>query len=753
MLLKSNWITYQTGEYKDMHEKYGNPSPYFRRAFRCAQKPVKATLQMSALGVYMAYINGKCVAEDYLSPGWVDYAKKLPLVTYDVTDLLDLENAIGIVLGDGWAVGHLGSKYTFKRNNYSDRIEVTALLTLTYADGTVETLSTDQSWKATSGAIRRSDLYMGEYVDHRLSLGDFSTYDYDDSGWDSAEEVVFKFSRNLYLEAVSIPPIRVMHRLTGKLIAQTGNTYLYDFEQNMAGVVRFFATGTRGTVITVRHGELLTDGTLYTENLRKAEATDTYVLSGEGNELCRPLFTYHGYRYAEISVEGEAEIRDVITEVMHTDLPVAGEFRCSDAVVNRIYENALWGQRSNFMSVPTDCPQRDERLGWTADTQIFSLSAMYNMDCNAFYRKYLADIRDTQLGNGVVPAVAPMPHVGSFAYTGREAAAGWCEAPAVIAYYHYRMYGDKKVLRDTLPTVRRLLEYYAVESPDGIRSGEGAYGDWLSLGTKTDISLVSTAYYAYAAKLAMEFCEVLRYDEEAEEFEELYAFVRNAFRKRFLLDGGKLTSDTQTAYLLSYQFGLLTQDEAKPNLLRKLEEEDHKLSSGFLGIKYLLPTLCEFGASNLAYEILTNREYPGWGYSILNGATTIWEHWDSYTIDRGIRGGMNSFNHYSFGSCTEWMYAYCLGIRPDDREVGFVKRMNLHPYLDKTGRIKGACGYYTIPAGRIYVEWERKPDGCYLYHADVPESIAVDFAFDGMKVLSKIAKDGHYTYLLRCAEE
>ena len=752
MLLQSKWITYKTGDYKDLNEKYGNPSPYFRKSFVCTDKPIKATLQMSALGVYMAYINGKCVAEDYLSPGWVDYAKKLPLVSYDVTALIDTENAIGIVLGDGWAVGHLGSHYTFKRNNYSDRIEVTASLTLEYADGRAETIDTDGTWKANTGEILRSDIYMGEYVDHRLSLGNFSAADYDDTGWDAAEEVVFKFSRNLYLEAVQIPPIRVMHRLEGKLISQDGNCYLYDFEQNMAGVVSFSVKGRRGTTVTVRHGELLTDGNLYTENLRKAEATDTYVLSGEGTEHFRPLFTYHGYRYAELTVDGEAELSDIITEVMYTDLPVAGEFRCSDPIVNRVYENALWGQRSNFMSVPTDCPQRDERLGWTADTQIFSQSAMYNMDCNAYYRKYLADIRDTQLGNGAIPSVAPMPHVGSFAYTGREVAAGWSEAPAVIAHCHYRMYGDKTVLRDTLPMIRRLLDYYAMESPDGIRTGKGAYGDWLSLGTPTDLALVSTAYYAYAASLAAEFCRVLKYEEERTEYEELFSHVKSAFRNRFWTEEGRLTSDTQTAYLLSYQFGLLTKEEAKPNLLRALAENNNKLTTGFLGVKYLLPTLCEFGESDLAYEIITNREYPGWGYSVLNGATTIWEHWNSYTLDRGILGGMNSFNHYSLGSCTEWMYAYCLGIKPDPDAVGFKTCVLMHPYFDRTQKITVACGYYTVPAGHIYVEWERKPDGCYLYHADVPTSVEPDFHFEGMKILSKIGKDGHYTYLLREAD-
>ena len=746
MLLQSKWITYRTGEYKGRDARYGNPAPYFRRAFSCPSRPVRATLQMSALGVFCVYLNGRRVGEDYLAPGWVDYAKKLPLVTYDVTAYLDTENAIGVVLGDGWAVGHLGSSYTFKRNNYSDRIEFTARLSIEFDDGTTDTLVTDGTWRATTGEILRSDLYMGEYVDRRLALGDFSAPDYDDASWDSAEEVVFKFSRNLFLEAVSIPPIRVKHRLPGREIAREENTYLFDFGQNMAGVVSLRASGTCGTRLTIRHGELLTDGGLYTKNLRKAEATDVFVLAGDGEELLRPLFTYHGFRYAEITVKGKADLSDVTAEVMYTDLAVTGHFWCSDALVNRIYENALWGQRSNFMSVPTDCPQRDERLGWTADTQIFSQSAMYNMDCNAYYRKYLADIRDTQLGNGVIPAVAPMPHVGSFAYTGREAAAGWCEAPGVIALCHYRMYGDRRVLRDTLPMLDRLLAYYRTESPDGVRSGEGAYGDWLSLGKKTDLSLVSTAYYAYAARLAAEFCEILHYEQEEQEYRELYAFVKDAFRRQFLSDDGRLTCDTQTAYLLSYQFGLLSREETEGNLVRTLAEANDALTTGFLGVKYLLPTLCDFGYTDLAYKIITSRDYPGWGYSILNGATTIWEHWDSYTNERGILGGMNSFNHYSLGSCTEWMYEYVLGIRPG--APGFAKAL-MQPHMDLSGRITQAAGSYLAPAGEIYTEWERKPDGCYLYHADMPEEMEVEFAFPGMKTLSRIAKDGHYTYLLR----
>ena len=425
MLFDSKWITYKTGEYKGVDDKYGNPAPYFRRQFSISGDVKRAEILASALGVFKIYLNGAEVDSDYLSPGWVDYSKKLPYVSYDITDKLAENNAVGVIVADGWAVGHIGSNYTFKRANYSDRIEFTALISIEYVDGRIDEIATDGLWKASKGEILRSDIYMGEYVDHRLSLGNFSLVDYDDSAWDQAEETIFKFSRNLYLEKYPLPPIRVKHTFKPILIAQNGNEYTYDVTQNIAGVLHLRLKGECGAMVTLRHGELFVEGKIYTENLRKAEATDTYILSGEGIEEFRPLFTFHGFQFAEIKIDGNVEILDVTAEAMYTDLDSVGDFKCSDEVVTKIYQNALWGQRDNFLSVPTDCPQRDERLGWTGDAQIFCKSAMWNMDCKVFYEKYMADVRDAQLGNGVIPAVAPLPHVGSYDYCGREVSAGW----------------------------------------------------------------------------------------------------------------------------------------------------------------------------------------------------------------------------------------------------------------------------------------------------------------------------------------
>ncbi len=745
MLFDSKWITYKTGEYASADDKYGNPSPYFRHKFTTKGEVKKATLYASALGVFKLYFNGHAVGNDYLSPGWVNYSKKLPFIRYDITPFIKENNAIGVVLGDGWAVGHLGSDYAFKRNGYSDRIEFTSMLEIEYTDGTIEQISSDTSWKATSGAIRRSDIYMGEYIDNRLNLGDYSVYDYDDSSWDNAEESIFKFSRNLYLEEVYIPPIVVKHTFKPVLIKKTNNKFLYDVSQNISGVLRCTFRGTQGSEVIIRHGELLLDGELYTENLRQAEATDTYILSGKGDEQFRPLFTFHGFRYAEITINGDVDIVDICAEAMYTDLVSTGDFYCSNDITTKIYHNALWGQRDNFLNVPTDCPQRDERLGWTGDAQIFCQSAMFNMDCRDFFKKYLADVRDAQLGNGVIPAVAPVPPVGSYAYTGYDASAGWSEAIAEIPYCHYKMYGDKNIIRDNLPALKKLLDYYEIESPNYIRGYVGRYGDWLSLGNKTDLSVISTLYYARAAYLAAELCKIIS-DYEENRYRTLYQNIKNAFCEKFIDEDGRILSDTQSAYVIAYKFGITDLESTRKNLIRKFEEDDGKLTTGFLGIRFLLPTLCDIGKSDIAYRLITNTEYPGWGYSIVNGATTIWERWDSYTKENGIKKGMNSFNHYSLGSCTEWMFTYCLGINPQICAPGF-KRVNFSPYFDLSGSITSASGHYDTDYGRINVSWNKENE-YFKYEVTVPEEIKCNFIFDNMQIISKNQNSGKYTFIL-----
>jgi len=747
MHFNSKWITYATGPFRSLEAKYGNPAPYFRKTFCLKGDVASAELLASAMGVYKIYINGKAIAEDYLSPGWVDYCKKMPYMRYDVTAFLRQENAIGVVLGDGWAVGHVGSNTTFKRNSYNDCIELSAQLRIVYTDGSEEYIRTDNSWKASDGQIRRSDIYMGEYVDMRLDIGDFSSFDYDDSRWSYAVERDFRFTRSIFLEEMKLAPIVVKHRFQPISVSSENGVLLFDVTQNIAGVLNCVFRGSRGAKVVIRHGELLVDGKLYTENLRKAEATDTFILAGTGEEHFRPLFTFHGFRYAEITLEGEVELLEITAEAMYTDLPATGNFQCSDPIVNKVYQNALWSQRDNFLNVPTDCPQRDERLGWTADAQIFCQSAMYNMDCRKFYDKYLQDIRDAQLGNGVVPAVAPLPHIGFYSYVGFGPAAGWAEAIAEIPYCHYMTYGDKKIIRDNLPAIKKLLDYYESTCPEGIRRPTGfTYGDWLSLGSPTDKDVVSTLYYARAAFIAAELCRALG-DYEQARYRELFTRIKAAFRREFMDEEGRILSDTQSTYVIAYMFHVIDNATAKLHLERKFQEDDGKLTCGFLGVRFLLPTLCEIGRSDIAYRLITNREYPGWGYSVVNGATTIWEHWDSYTHENGIRTGMNSFNHYSFGSCTEWMYGYCLGIRPDPSDPGF-RKVRFEAYPDVTGKLTWAEGHYDTDYGKVSVRWDWDGE-TVTYRAEVPETIESDFAFPGMEILSQNRVENCHTFVLR----
>lgn len=734
MHFNAKWITYVTGEYKTLEDKYGNPAPYFRKTFAVSKELKKAQILASAMGVYKVYLNGREVSNDYLSPGWVDYNKKLPYMRYDITNMVLNNNAVAFVLADGWASGHVGSNTTFKRNSYNDRIELCAQIKLEYADGSVEYINTDQSWRASQGEIRRSDIYMGEYTDHRMSLGDFSAVDYDDSAWDYAEETTFRFTRSIYLEEMTVPPIVVKHIFKPQLISTTSNSYLYDVSQNISGVLRCVFKGDSGATVVIRHGELIVDGKLYTENLRKAEATDTYILSGDGEEVFRPLFTFHGFRYAEITVTGNAEILDVTAEAMYSDLEKSGEFCCSCDIVNKVYSNALWSQRDNFLNVPTDCPQRDERLGWTADAQIFSRSAMYNMDCDVFYKKYLSDVRDAQLGNGVVPAVAPLPHIGFYSYVGFGPAAGWAEAIAEIPYNHYEMYGDKSVIRDNLPAIKKLLDYYESTCPDFVRQTNGyTYGDWLSL-ADSNKDVVSTLYYARASYVAYKLCAAIG-DFEEIRYKTLYENIKEAFLKYYTDKDGKILSDTQSVYVIAYKFGITDKEFTYKNLVRKFKEDDGKLTCGFLGVRFLLPALCDVGLADIAYSLICNTDYPGWGYSVVNGATTIWEHWDSYTIENGIRTGMNSFNHYSFGSCTEWMYEYCLGIKPDFENPGF-KKLLVKPYIDFSKKITKANGFYETKYGKICVLWTVNGNEA-TYTITCPKDIGVQFDFGELKILSQ----------------
>lgn len=715
---KANWIYYLTGIVPADSAKYGMPCQYFRKEFSVTKPVRRATLLASAAGVFKAYINGRDFG-DYLSPGWTDYGTRTPLMRFDATDMLKRDNAIVIIVGDGWFSGNLVFMDT--RNNYGNWDEVIAELTVEYEDGSADYISTDRSWRAADGPVRRSDIYMGEWIDMRSDRGDIYNAGYDDSNWSCP--MIGWPNRTFTLTEESALPTVVKHVVKPVRSYKVNDKTIYDFGQNLVGVVRYTAKSEGYAKIIVNHGEMVyDDGNIYNENYRTAESIDTAELKGGEAVDIRPLFTFHGFRYASIHIpSGKAEISDVRAEVMYSDLEATGAFSCSDKDVNQLYSNIVWGQRGNFLNVPTDCPQRDERLGWTGDAQVFCGTAMFNMDCRRFYKKYLYDLVDAQRGPGAITGIAPVvPHKSINCMTDGTGCAGWSDVITVLLHEYYVMYGDKDVLREFLPNAERYVKWLESISDNYIMPQEPNYGDWLSVGPATDKSLIYTAYAAYSSALTAKLLRAVGSD--GDYYDDLSGRFRSAFRKKFIRPDGRLISHTQTAYLLAYSLGLMSAKEIHDNLVSCIHDADDHLSTGFLGVKLILPALSELGESDLAYRILTNRSYPGWLYSVVNGATTIWERWNGYTKEDGFGDvNMNSYNHYAYGSCGEWMFKYCLGIMPSFSKPGF-EGLTLKPYIDFSGKLTHAEGSYDSIKGKITVSWKVK-DGKAVYKARVPQGI------------------------------
>jgi len=723
----AKWISNGVREYVGTVEGvYANPAPYFRKEFKVGRGLVKATLYATAKGVYEAYINDSYVADHLFTPGFTNYGKVIQYQTYDVTDLVSKgRNILGAVVAEGWYAGQLA----FKKEQYFGGWPICLLmkLVLEYKNGNVEEIVTDSSFITSTGRILASSLLDGEVVDNRLpeSFEMFSRR-LDTDGWENATEEGADFS---LLVPDTAEPVRFRHRLKGTFIGRDKGD-IYDFGQNAAGVLFLNVKADEDTKITLRHGEMMDGGKLYTANLRSAKCEDVFYCRG-GRQILTPTFTFHGFRYAEVIVEdGEADVMDVFMNVCHNDLARTGTFDCSHELINKIYTNTLWGQRSNFISVPTDCPQRDERLGWTGDAQIFSATAMYNADCKAFFARYMRDLRLDQREDGAVTDIVP----DLKGLTGAGTAA-WGDAVCVIPYNHYMMYGDISILEDNIEAMKRWVGYLKTHSNGLIRPAEG-YGDWLSVGEETDKGVLATAYFAHSARLTAKCLEAL--GEDGSEYERLYEDIRTAFIREFTDENGVIKSDTQTCYLLALAFGLC-EDEylCAEHLVRTLERQEGKLTTGFVGVRELLPMLCRYGRADMAYSLITETRYPSWGFSIENGATTIWERWNSYTPENGFGDvGMNSFNHYSLGSCVEWMYAYMLGITP--LEAGF-KRVRIAPVTDPMHRVHYAAGSYDSENGRIDVDWTDE-DGFITLNVTKPSEMEAVFAIKGE--ILKVSVDG-----------
>ncbi len=701
----SDWTARWIAPTWEEDPKASMPSPYLRKEFGLKGEIAQARLYISSHGLYQAEINGKRVGDQQFTPGWTSYDTRLQYQTYDVTSLLNKgENAIGIVLGDGWYRGNLG--WGDNRNNWGDKLSAIAQVVITYEDGTSEVLGTDSSWKASKGPIVSSDIYNGEVYDATLELKAWSSPGFDDVSWQAVKITDEKTSNLIAPEG---PPVRIVNQLEPLSITKVGDEWMVDMGQNMVGWIQIKASGKKGDVITLRHAEVLDKkGHMYYDNLRAARATNTYTLAGGAEEVFQPHFTFQGFRYVMVSGYPGTLTEDAIRGmVIHSDMTPAGSFTCSDPLINQLQHNIQWGLKGNFLDVPTDCPQRDERLGWTGDAQVFAPTACFNMDAATFYSKWLKDMAADQEEDGSIGDVIP-----SILGGGKT---GWADAGVVIPWVLYLNYGDVKVLENQYESMLKWIGFMESSAgADYIWTENWHYGDWLSfddnksnyMGAYTTTDLIATAYYSYSSSLVAKAAQVLGKDEDAIYYNDLSEKVKKAFNEEFVTPNGRLVAHTQTAYTLALAFDLLDEQQAKKAagyLAGDVESFGH-ITTGFLGTPLISLTLTDWGRNDLAYNLLNRKEYPSWLYPVTMGATTIWERWDGQKPDSTFQDpGMNSFNHYAYGAIGKWLYQVVAGIGIDEHNPGY-KHVIIQPRPG--GGLTSAKATHESMYGTIQSGWE-----------------------------------------------
>lgn len=706
---KADWIE------PDLQEdiKKSCPAPMLRREFKTQGAIEKARAYVTSHGLYEMRINGQRVGDELFTPGWTSYKKRLQYQTYDVTDLLKPgDNAIAVLLGDGWYRGFIG--FSNKRNFYGERLALLAQIKITYRDGREELISTDRNWKAATGPILASDIYNGETYDARLEKPGWASSGFDDNAW-SGVKVVNHSKENLV--APLGPTVRKIEQMRPiKILKTPAGETVVDMGQNMVGWVRLKVQGAAGTKVTLRHAEVLDkQGNFYTENLRPAKQTIEYTLKGEGVETFEPHFTFQGFRYVEVrGYPGEVMPDSLTGIVIHSVMAETGEFETSSQLINQLQRNILWGQKGNFLDVPTDCPQRDERLGWTGDAQVFARTAAFNMDVAAFFTKWLKDVAADQFENGSVPFVVP-----NVLGAGAGGSAAWADAAVIIPWTIYLSYGDKRILEEQYDSMARWVDYMKKRAGDDcIWDGDFHFGDWLAFattspdypGATTGKDLIATAFLAHSTDLLQRAAQVLGKQEDSARLGEQLAKIKSAFRREFVTEAGRVGENTQTAYAVALQFDLLT-DELRPVAARRLAQEIRQrkhLTTGFVGTPYLCHVLSRYGYLDEAYMLLNREQYPSWLYPVKKGATTIWERWDGIKPDGTFQDkGMNSFNHYAYGAIGEWMYRVMAGIEIDERAPGY-KHILIEP--QPGGGFTSVRASHQTIYGKVSSAWAIKDD-------------------------------------------
>jgi alpha-L-rhamnosidase len=685
-------------------------------------KPVKhATLYATALGLVDLHLNGHLVGDQWFNPGWTDYNQRALYRAHDVTALLQPgPNALGAVIGDGWYSGYVG--YGGRRDHYGKHPRVKVQLHLEFTDGTTDDIESDGSWNAATGPIRESDFLMGEHYDARQEIAGWSEPAFDDTAWADVNT-----GTDLEPSAVQWhpgPPVTAYEEFAAKSVTQPKpGTYILDLGRNFAGIPRLILRNTTpGQTITLRFAERLNpDGSIYTTNYRSARSIDTYVCKGAPVEDWAPRFTFHGFQYIEVTGLTGPPFADTVTALaLSSATPIVGSFVSSDPMLNQLHSNIYYTQRSNFIEIPTDCPQRDERLGWTGDAQAYIRAAALNTDVHAFFIKWLQDLTDGQRADGQFPMVAPVKVAEN------DGGPAWADAGVICPWAIYQVYGDKALLERQYPSMLKFIDFCQKRSKDGLLPPDKyhCFGDWLSIKADTPVDVIYTAYYAHSTRLTAKAAEVLGKTEDAARLNKLADDITAAFVKTYVEPDGQIRGHTQTGYILPIAFGLLdpeAEKKAGEYLVADIEARGNTLSTGFVGTKDLMHALTKIGRNDVAYKLLHQTAFPSWGFSIQHGATSIWERWDGWTPEKGFQDpGMNSFAHYAFGAVYQWMVQNIAGIVPAEPGYG---KITIAPTFDPN--LIWADIKYDSPRGPVRSFWKRLDDGRIEFYLDIPANTAV----------------------------
>ncbi|MDG5788499.1 family 78 glycoside hydrolase catalytic domain [Evansella sp. AB-P1] len=756
----SDTAWFETGKMKEeWNGKWITPSlpsdthPIIRRPFELEKEVETARIYITGLGIYHLELNGKKVSDEFLTPGFHSYDFWLQYQTYDITDdLKEGKNALGVMLGNGWYKGRIGFFQGYE-NVYGDSFSLIAEVHITYKDQTTEIIATDDTWKCMEAPITFSGIYDGEIYNANM----------EDHLWSSPELGEEPAGSVSYCDGFSSLqgryglPIKVMEELKPiELIHTPAGEVVLDFGQNMTGWVRFTTSAKKDTKQKLEYGEILQDSNFYRDNLRTAKAQYTYISDGK-ERLVEPKFTFYGFRYVKLEGFGEnPSLEDFTGCVVYSEIDEVGAIETSNPLINKLFQNAMWGQKGNFLDVPTDCPQRDERMGWTGDAQIFASTACFNMYSPAFFKKYMHDLRKEQQAlEGSVPFIVPMiKPEGVKGFIMGHGSTAWADAATVIPWMTYLHYGNKSLLRSQFETMKDWVDYlYSIDESAGSSRliTKGIHlGDWLALDGKdpnegklggTDQFFIASAYYYYSTTLVAKAAFALEKQEVVKKYEKLAFEIKEAIINEYVTANGKLAIDTQTGFILALYMDLVNEDQkgrVAEDLKRKLIDSDMHLQTGFVGTPYFCHALSSYDGNEYAYSLLLNEDYPSWIYAIKLGATTIWERWNSVLEDGSISStGMNSLNHYAYGSIVDWMYQHMCGIQPNDSYPGF-QRFTLEPKPD--GRLTYANGEIVSSSGTIKSGWKLSKDQTITFTFTVPfnttaDVVLPDAAVDSIKVV------------------